>query len=1005
MRYNAFISYKHAELDMYVAKKVHKGLETFKVPRAVAKKSGIKKIERVFRDQEELPIGSDLGDNIVGALRETEYLIVICSPRTKESYWVAKEIDTFIQMHGREKILAVLIEGEPDEAFPDAILTDSEGNPVEPLAADVRGASQKEVNKKLRTEIMRLAAPLLHCSYDDLRQRHKERRMKKMMAAAATVAAAATAFGVYSAYNTAMIKQNYQAKQMNQSKYLADTSLQLLEEGDRRAAALVAMEALPIEDESRPFVANAQYALSKALYAYETGDAIELDGLLKHELPVRDFCFNEDATRLASLDSGNFVYLWDMETEKQLLQIPPSVNESGYTAEILDFAITAENNIVIVTSSEAKAVNAEGELLWSIDLENYCAACTFSPSVKTLACVQGEEVMFIDTAAGSVIAEMKNASKSSYSIAMAFNEKEDKFAVSHSSEDESGQGMVSVYDFNSGEITSCQTIEAFVSKMTFTWDDKLVVAGINFRDISTYTAGETETGLIEKIDISTGEQLWSDSYPVKVFDLDTAGIIVKSRKYTNSEDNSEHDEVILSVDNCVYTWNAATGEKLVSETITNSIYSMLISTANSFGYLADSAGVVHIFDLSTGTNYTNAAIDTGKNLKDILIRSGIMVVRSYESPNITVLKYHEGKGKEEIETYQESILHMDVTEDEKYYAVKTDAEDAAGTYYFYLSEDKTCIGNFSVSGEDIILTQKFVENVSYAIICESGKIIFYDMESGKTEELSVNKDFTSAEGYVTKESNLALIYDGRAYVVVDLSEQKVIHSGETEQYIHGAILSEDGNKIYANLMEEGLVIIDADTAEQKRIADDGYSIASGSNVAEVMAVSADGKLLAVSCMDNRLRIMDTSSMETIAEVSFAGKNNCFLYFSKDGSTMILQGDDYYLKVYSIAKQQFLYVASEQNNTTEEVIENDTTGVVVIKTSAEMIIFDRTTYGKIAEIEKGLAYFKEQKKIYCKDGTVLCEFPFKTLDMLIEEAGEQFGEDALTEMEKIQYHVE
>jgi hypothetical protein len=71
MKYDAFISYRHSDLDMYVAKKLHKGLETFKVPQAVAKKSGKKSIKRVFRDQEELPIGSDLGDNIANALRES----------------------------------------------------------------------------------------------------------------------------------------------------------------------------------------------------------------------------------------------------------------------------------------------------------------------------------------------------------------------------------------------------------------------------------------------------------------------------------------------------------------------------------------------------------------------------------------------------------------------------------------------------------------------------------------------------------------------------------------------------------------------------------------------------------------------------------------------------------------------------------------------------------------------------------------------------------------------
>ena len=164
MRYDAFISYRHSELDMFVAKRIHKGLETFPVPRAVAKKTGKKNIKRVFRDQEELPIGSDLGDNIEGALRESEYLIVICSPRTPESYWVQKEITTFIEMHGREHVLAVLVEGEPEESFPKELLVDDEGKPVEPLAADVRGATKAEITKKLKTEIMRLAAPLLGCS-------------------------------------------------------------------------------------------------------------------------------------------------------------------------------------------------------------------------------------------------------------------------------------------------------------------------------------------------------------------------------------------------------------------------------------------------------------------------------------------------------------------------------------------------------------------------------------------------------------------------------------------------------------------------------------------------------------------------------------------------------------------------------------------------------------------------------------------------------------------------
>ena len=84
LRYDAFISYRHAPLDMEMAKKVHTALETYHIPRSVQVRTGKKKMGRVFRDQEELPIGSDLDDNISTALASSDYLLVICSPRTPD---------------------------------------------------------------------------------------------------------------------------------------------------------------------------------------------------------------------------------------------------------------------------------------------------------------------------------------------------------------------------------------------------------------------------------------------------------------------------------------------------------------------------------------------------------------------------------------------------------------------------------------------------------------------------------------------------------------------------------------------------------------------------------------------------------------------------------------------------------------------------------------------------------------------------------------------------------
>ena len=162
MKYDAFISYRHSELDRFVTENLHKKLEAFRLPNSIIKQRGKdckKKIERVFRDRDELPLATNLADPITEALTNSEFLIVICSPRTPGSEWVAKEIDTFISMHGREHVLAVLVEGEPDESFPPQLLVDDERNNVEPLAADVRGENRKQVRKKLKTEVVRLCAP------------------------------------------------------------------------------------------------------------------------------------------------------------------------------------------------------------------------------------------------------------------------------------------------------------------------------------------------------------------------------------------------------------------------------------------------------------------------------------------------------------------------------------------------------------------------------------------------------------------------------------------------------------------------------------------------------------------------------------------------------------------------------------------------------------------------------------------------------------------------------
>src|SRR5690349_13523496 len=100
----AFISY--SSRDAAVAKKLHRALETYRIPRDLRGRPGRDgvvpdKLFPIFRDRDELPLASDLGTTITDALRASRYLIVLCSPNSANSRWVDEEVRTFKKM-GRE---------------------------------------------------------------------------------------------------------------------------------------------------------------------------------------------------------------------------------------------------------------------------------------------------------------------------------------------------------------------------------------------------------------------------------------------------------------------------------------------------------------------------------------------------------------------------------------------------------------------------------------------------------------------------------------------------------------------------------------------------------------------------------------------------------------------------------------------------------------------------------------------------------------------------------------
>ena len=362
IHYNAFISYRHHPDDIKVAEQIHRGLEHFKIPRSIRKRKNISSV-RLFRDKEELPITSSLTTDISHALENSDYLIVICSEHTRESVWVQREIETFLQTHTRDQILTVLAGGEPYDVLPEILLYEDVVNPVtgnverheyEPLSCDWRLKKRKAV----REELPRLAATLLGCGYDELRQRQRRYKTQRLVALFSLLLLASLALTAYFIQTGIKVQKALDQALTNQSEYLASVASEKLTSGDRMSAISLAMTALPSKGNERPYVPKAELALSRSLHSYVSTGSILAHGAFLADSPVNDFAVSDDESHLAMLDNRDFLTLWDTETFRKLA----TIDLSSRIVEQLQF--TPSGKLLVILFDAVFCYEPDGTRIW-----------------------------------------------------------------------------------------------------------------------------------------------------------------------------------------------------------------------------------------------------------------------------------------------------------------------------------------------------------------------------------------------------------------------------------------------------------------------------------------------------------------------------------------------------------------------------------------------------------------------------------------------------------------
>lgn len=167
-RFKGFMSY--SRVDTPQAEALHAALGGFNYPKSLQQKrtplgAVPERLGTFFRDTVHLGAEQSLPKALERTLRDSEYLIVLCSPNAAASKWVNAEITQFLQFRDPRNVLAVLVDGARDsleKSFPLAF----QG---EPLAPDLAYHGLEGV-------VERLAASMAGLEFDELSSRIGEEK-------------------------------------------------------------------------------------------------------------------------------------------------------------------------------------------------------------------------------------------------------------------------------------------------------------------------------------------------------------------------------------------------------------------------------------------------------------------------------------------------------------------------------------------------------------------------------------------------------------------------------------------------------------------------------------------------------------------------------------------------------------------------------------------------------------------------------------------------------------
>ena len=187
-----------ARSDEQIANSLADSIRKYRLPSGVASSQDDTDYRRILLDTQETPFDEKVREQ----LDNSRFLVLLCSPDAKNSAPLNQRLNAFYQTHDRDKMIAVIVRGEPEESFPESfierklvqhILPDQRViermETIEPIAADLRADTDKRRKQLLHYETIRIVASVMSLHPDDLVQRMQTRRKKTLIRGLIMIAA------------------------------------------------------------------------------------------------------------------------------------------------------------------------------------------------------------------------------------------------------------------------------------------------------------------------------------------------------------------------------------------------------------------------------------------------------------------------------------------------------------------------------------------------------------------------------------------------------------------------------------------------------------------------------------------------------------------------------------------------------------------------------------------------------------------------------------------------